>query len=68
MNVNTELSKRQLLIASAVKRVLKPIVKLMLANNLTYTFAIDVIKGFLLKLPIKIFLFQISSKLTRALV
>jgi Family of unknown function (DUF6502) len=43
--VNTELSKRQLLIASAIKRVFKPFVKLMLANNITYTFAIDVIKG-----------------------
>jgi Family of unknown function (DUF6502) len=43
--VNTELSKRQLLIANALKRVFKPFVKLMLANNLTYTFAIDVIKG-----------------------
>ncbi len=43
--MNTELSKRQLLIANALKRVFKPFVKLMLANNLTYTFAIDVIKG-----------------------
>jgi hypothetical protein len=43
--VNTELSKRQLLIANALKRVFRPFVKLMLANNLTYTFAIDVIKG-----------------------
>jgi Family of unknown function (DUF6502) len=43
--VNSELSKRQLLIANALKRVFKPFVKLMLANDLTYTFAIDVIKG-----------------------
>jgi hypothetical protein len=53
--VNTELSKRQLLIASAVKRVLKPIVKLMLANNLTYTFAIDVIKGLFVEVADKDF-------------
>jgi hypothetical protein len=43
--VSSELSKRQLLIANALKRVFKPFVKLMLANDLTYTFAIDVIKG-----------------------
>lgn len=53
--MNTELSKRQLLIASAVKRVLKPIVKLMLANNLTYTFAIDVIKGLFVEVADKDF-------------
>jgi hypothetical protein len=53
--VNTELSKRQLLIASAIKRVLKPIVKLMLANNLTYTFAIDVIKGLFVEVADKDF-------------
>lgn len=38
-------TKKQLLIANAMKRVFKPFVKLMLANNLTYTFAIDVIKA-----------------------
>jgi Family of unknown function (DUF6502) len=43
--VSVEVSKRQLLIANAVKRVLRPFVKLMLANNLTYTFAIDLIKA-----------------------
>jgi hypothetical protein len=53
--VNTELSKRQLLIASAIKRVLKPIVKLMLANNITYTFAIDVIKGLFVEVADKDF-------------
>jgi hypothetical protein len=53
--VNTELSKRQLLIASAIKRVLKPIVKLMLANNLTYPFAIDVIKGLFVEVADKDF-------------
>ena len=37
-------AKKQLLIANAMKRVLRPFVKLMLANNLTYTFAIDVLK------------------------
>ena len=39
-----ETSKNQLLIAKALKRVFRPFVKLMLANNLTYTFAIDVLK------------------------
>ena len=39
-----ETSKNQLLIAIALKRVFRPFVKLMLANNLTYTFAIDVLK------------------------
>jgi Family of unknown function (DUF6502) len=53
--VNTELSKRQLLIASALKRVFKPFVKLMLANNLTYTFAIDVIKGLFVEVADKDF-------------
>lgn len=38
-------TKRQLLVAGAMKRVLRPFVKLMLANNLTYTFAIDVLKA-----------------------
>ena len=40
----SEASKNQLLIANALKRVFRPFVKLMLANNLTYTFAIDVLK------------------------
>jgi Family of unknown function (DUF6502) len=53
--VDTELSKRQLLIASALKRVFKPFVKLMLANNLTYTFAIDVIKGLFVEVADKDF-------------
>ena len=39
-----ETSKNQLLIANALKRVFRPFVKLMLANSLTYTFAIDVLK------------------------
>ncbi len=38
------ISTKQKLIAIAVKRVLRPIVKLMLANQLTYTFAIDLLK------------------------
>ena len=41
---NTD-SKKQLLIASAMKRVLKPFVKLMLTNDLSYTFAIDMLKA-----------------------
>ena len=41
----SEASKNQLLIANALKRVFRPFVKLMLANNLTYTFAIDVLKA-----------------------
>lgn len=36
---------REILIANAMKRVFRPFVKLMLANNLTYTFIIDVIKA-----------------------
>ena len=36
---------KELLIANAMKRVFRPFVKLMLANNLTYTFIIDVIKA-----------------------
>jgi hypothetical protein len=43
--VKTDTHKKQLLIASALKRVFRPFVKLMLANNLTYTFAIDVLKA-----------------------
>lgn len=42
--MSTETTKNQLLIASAIKRVLRPFVKLMLANNLTYTLIIDVLK------------------------
>lgn len=38
-------SNRQVLIAKALKRVLRPFVKLMLANDLGYTFAIDLLKG-----------------------
>lgn len=37
-------SKKQLVIASAMKRVLRPFVKIMLANDLGYTFAIDLLK------------------------
>lgn len=42
--MSAETSKNQLLIANALKRVFRPFVKLMLANNLSYTFAIDVLK------------------------
>lgn len=42
--LNSEPSKKQLLIANALKRVFRPFVKLMLANNLSYTFAIDLLK------------------------
>lgn len=37
-------SKKQLLIAAAMKRVLRPFIKLMLANDLSYTFTIDLLK------------------------
>ncbi len=50
-----EVSKRQLLVAGAVKRVLRPFVKLMLANNLTYTFAIDLIKALFVEVADKDF-------------
>jgi Family of unknown function (DUF6502) len=42
--VKTDTNKKQLLIANALKHVFRPFVKLMLANNLSYTFAIDLIK------------------------
>jgi hypothetical protein len=42
--VSIETTKKQLLVANAMKRVLRPFVKLMLANNLTYTLIIDVLK------------------------
>jgi Family of unknown function (DUF6502) len=42
--VKADTNKKQLLIANALKRVFRPFVKLMLANNLSYTFAIDLIK------------------------
>ncbi len=42
--MNQNISAKQTLIATAVKRVLRPIIKLMLANQLTYTFAIDLLK------------------------
>jgi hypothetical protein len=37
-------TNKQLLIASAMKRVLRPLIKLMLANDLSYNFAIDLLK------------------------
>lgn len=43
--MKTDTNNKQLLIANALKRVFRPFVKLMLANNLTYTFAIDVLKA-----------------------
>jgi Family of unknown function (DUF6502) len=43
--VSANATKKQLLIANALKRIFRPFVKLMLANNITYTFVIDVIKG-----------------------
>lgn len=43
-SMENSFSKKQLLIASAMKRVLKPFIKLMLANDLSYTFAIDLLK------------------------
>lgn len=42
--MESKFSKKQLLIASAMKRVLRPFIKLMLANDLSYTFAIDLLK------------------------
>ena len=42
--MNAETSKKQLLIANALKRVFRPFVKLMLANSISYTFAIDLLK------------------------
>jgi Family of unknown function (DUF6502) len=53
--VSAAISKKQLLIAGAVKRVLRPFVKLMLANNLTYTFAIDLIKALFVEVADKEF-------------
>ncbi len=42
--MKADTNKKQLLIANALKHVFRPFVKLMLANNLSYTFAIDLIK------------------------
>jgi hypothetical protein len=42
--VKVDTNKKQLLIANALKHVFRPFVKLMLANNLSYTFAIDLLK------------------------
>lgn len=42
--MKTETSK-ELLIANAIKRILRPLIKLMLSHNLTYTLIIDVIKA-----------------------
>lgn len=42
--MNTESSK-ELLIANAIKRIMRPLIKLMLSHNITYTFMIDVIKA-----------------------
>lgn len=53
--MSTDVSKRQVLIANAMKRVFRPFVKLMLANNLTYTFAIDVIKALFVEVADKDF-------------
>lgn len=54
--MSSEISKGQLLVASALKRVLRPFVKLMLANNITYTFAIDVLKGLFVEVADKDFM------------
>jgi hypothetical protein len=54
--VSSEISKGQLLIANALKRVLRPFVKLMLANDLTYTFTIDVLKGLFVEVADKEFM------------
>lgn len=43
-SMENSFSKKQLLIAAAMKRVLRPFIKLMLANDLSYTFAIDLLK------------------------
>lgn len=42
--MKADTNKKQLLIANALKHVFRPFVKLMLTNNLTYTFAIDLLK------------------------
>ena len=43
-NMENGFTKKQSLVANAMKRVLRPFVKLMLANDLGYTFAIDLLK------------------------
>lgn len=40
-----DINNKQVLVANTLKRVLRPIVKLMLSNNLSYTFAIDLMKS-----------------------
>lgn len=42
--MEADIKNRQVLVANALKRILKPIIKLMLSNNLSYTFATDLMK------------------------
>jgi Family of unknown function (DUF6502) len=44
LSMENSFNNKQILIAGAMKRVLRPFIKLMLANDLTYTFAIDLLK------------------------
>jgi hypothetical protein len=53
--MSENISAKQKLIAAAVKRILRPIVKLMLANQLTYTFAIDLLKTLFVEIAEKDF-------------
>lgn len=55
-SMENSFSKKQLLIASAMKRVLKPFIKLMLANDLSYTFAIDLLKTLFVEVADKEFM------------
>lgn len=56
--MSENISAKQKLIAAAVKHVLRPIVKLMLANQLTYTFAIDLLKALFVEIAEKEFALQ----------
>ena len=43
--MENEFSKKQLLVTTAIRHLLRPVVKLMLAHNITYTLITDVLKS-----------------------
>lgn len=55
MLMRENISAKQKMIAAAVSHVLRPIVKLMLANQLTYMFAIDLLKTLFVEIAEKEF-------------
>lgn len=57
MNTSAEndIAKKQRLVATAIRRVLKPIVKLMLSHNITYTLVTDILKSLYIEVADKEF-------------